>query len=479
MTKQSVEHLVWFRNDLRVHDNQALSAACNNAIADGGAVAGVFIVSTGQWTQHNLSAGRLALTQKALSHLADSLKELNIPLTVLVVDTYEDVPQALKNLAEQLQIQHLYLNHEYGVDEARRDAEVNAGLSDQKLHGYHGSVLLKPGAVRTLQGQIYKVFTPFRNRLLDTLQYQDILPLARPSALEPQNYSESIVSLFEANSIEVFQVAAYDLSDWPVEESTALTALGEFAKERISGYRDTRDFPAIEGTSKLSAALNVGLLSPRQCLRAATQGKPPPFDGISEGVRTWISELIWREFYLHVMWGFPKVCKGLAFKADTEKVPWRHDLDEFERWKTGTTGFPLVDAAMKQLNSEGWMHNRLRMVTATFLSKYLLIDWRWGESYFMSQLIDGHFASNNGGWQWASSTGTDAAPYFRFLSPTRQSQRFDVDGEFIKQWIPSLAAVPSKVLHKPGHQQLLDVGYPEPMVDMAEARERCLAAFRG
>jgi deoxyribodipyrimidine photo-lyase len=479
MATQSIDHLIWFRNDLRVHDNQALVAACKNAAVDGGSVAGVFIVAKGQWQQHHLSPGRMTLTHEALSGLSTSLKALNVPLIVHEVDVYKQVPDKLRDLAYQLKVKHIYFNHEYGVDEARRDEAVRHQLSDQNMHGYHGSVLLKPGTVRTLQGQIYKVFTPFRNRVLDTLRYQDMLPLSKPKALAPKTFSAEIEQVISQNGLELFQVTPVDISSWASDESTALSSLSDFVSERVDDYRDTRDFPSIEGTSKLSAAMNVGLLSPRQCLQAATQGMPPPFDGISDGVRTWIGELIWREFYLHVMWGFPKICKGLAFKADTENVPWRHDVEEFERWKSGTTGFPMVDAAMHQLNSTGWMHNRLRMLTATFLSKHLLIDWRWGERYFMSQLIDGHFASNNGGWQWAASTGTDAAPYFRFLSPTRQSQRFDVQGVYIKHWIPALADVPSKVLHKPGHQQLLDAGYPEPMVDLAEARERCLAAFRG
>jgi len=195
------------------------------------------------------------------------------------------------------------------------------------------------------------------------------------------------------------------------------------------------------------------------------------------GALTWLNELIWREFYQHLLAENPRLSCYKPYRIDTEHVPWRYDSEEFMRWTEARTGFPLVDAAMRQLNQTGWMHNRLRMVAAMFLCKYLLIDWRWGERYFMEHLIDGEIAANNGGWQWCASTGTDAAPYFRLLSPVRQAERFDPHGEFQKHWLPELASVPAKILFQPGHPQLLATGYPPPMIDTRAARERVLQAF--
>jgi len=196
-------------------------------------------------------------------------------------------------------------------------------------------------------------------------------------------------------------------------------------------------------------------------------------------VQTWLSELVWREFYTHVLADFPRVSRNRPFRPETDAIAWREPGADFARWCEGRTGYPLVDAAMRQLGATGWMHNRLRMVTAMFLSKYLLIDWRHGERFFCEQLVDVELAANNGGWQWSASTGTDAAPYFRVLSPVRQAERFDADGAFVRRWLPELAALPAKVLLQPGHPMLLAAGYPEPLVELKGARERVLIAFRG
>ena len=268
-----------------------------------------------------------------------------------------------------------------------------------------------------------------------------------------------------------------DASLFPTSESAALDLLSDFVTNRISHYREDRDVPSIEGTSRLSAALAVGLISPLQCFNAAVNASDGDLT-TNQGAETWVSELIWREFYLNVIYCWPNICKGQAFRPEMDGVAWRYDEADFNRWCEGKTGFPIVDAAMRQLNETGWMHNRLRMVTAMFLSKYLLIDWRWGERYFMRHLIDGHFAANNGGWQWSASTGTDAAPYFRLLSPIRQGERFDPNGDFIRRFVPELKSVDSKSLHKPGSPALLATGYPEPMIDLKQAREDCLNAFK-
>jgi deoxyribodipyrimidine photo-lyase len=237
----------------------------------------------------------------------------------------------------------------------------------------------------------------------------------------------------------------------------------------VPSYREQRDVPSVDGTSRLSPALAAGALSIRECWRRAPWQE-------SEGALVWQNELLWRDFYKYVMWHYPHVCKKLAWRGDVGHVPWRHDDKEFRQWCDGRTGIPIIDAAMRQLQHSGWMHNRLRMLTAMFLTKHLLIDWRWGERWFMQHLIDGDFAANNGGWQWSASTGTDAAPYFRVFNPVTQSRRFDPDGTFIRKYVPELAGLDNAAIHDPGLLRPDD--YPAPIIDLAFGRERALTAFR-
>jgi deoxyribodipyrimidine photo-lyase len=256
--------------------------------------------------------------------------------------------------------------------------------------------------------------------------------------------------------------------------------LQTFIEHRIRNYQTTRDFPGLDATSRLSVYLTSGILSVRQCLHAAivaNQGHMAEGDG---GIATWISELIWRDFYHHILVGYPRVSRHQPFKLATNRIAWRDAPEDLHAWQTGQTGFPIIDAAMRQLNQTGWMHNRLRMVVAMFLTKNLLIDWRHGERWFMQHLIDGDLAANNGGWQWSASTGTDAVPYFRIFNPVSQSKRFDPDGEFIRQWVPELARVDDKHIHDPHSakdKRYAALAYPQPIVDLPASRERALDAF--
>jgi len=237
-------------------------------------------------------------------------------------------------------------------------------------------------------------------------------------------------------------------------------------------FRETFDLPNV------SPYLAAGVLSPRQCLAAALEVNNNRVDSGHAGVVCWIEELIWREFYQHVLVGFPRVSKGRAFRPEIDRVDWSHDEHAFQRWTSGQTGYPIVDAAMRQLALTGWMHNRLRMIVAMFLTKDLMIDWRWGERHFMNLLVDGDLGSNNGGWQWSASTGTDAQPYFRIFNPTTQGQKFDKNGEFIRKFCPELGSLSGKALHEPLTAGLFgQLGYPEPMVDHKEARARALKVF--
>ena len=238
--------------------------------------------------------------------------------------------------------------------------------------------------------------------------------------------------------------------------------------------------PAEPGTSQLSPYLAAGVISIRQCLHAALGYNQGELDSGASGATTWINELLWREFYKHILVGYPRVSMHRAFRPETEALPWRRAPYELEAWQQGRTGFPIIDAAMRQLRETGWMHNRLRMITAMFLSKNLLIDWREGERWFMRHLIDGDLAANNGGWQWSASTGTDSVPYFRLFNPTSQSQRFDPDGQFLRRWLPELQHLSSRDIHSPAtHHNLFGViEYPTPIVDLGKSRARALDAFR-
>lgn len=462
--------LVWLRNDLRIDDNPALYEASQH-----GPVEVLYIHNPGQWQSHNLSSGRLALTGHALRGLAWRLAKRGIPLHCLLADSFDKLPKVLARFLDgNKTIGGIHWNNEYGLDEQKRDQAVEALCRSMQLptNNYHASVLIPPSAIRTGNGQAYKVFTPFRKAWLKTFHHFDTQPLPPP---EPQGKEIPFTEPDPGPLADA--IAQTNVAGWPQHEQDASKQLDAFLLHSIHHYADHRDIPAVDGTSRLSPALTIGMLSPRQCLQRARWYNEGLIAEGQPGITTWINELLWREFYLHVLADRPDICKGNAYRRGTESIPWRRDTQEFEAWCQGETGFPLVDAAMRQLNETGWMHNRLRMLTAMFLSKYLLIDWRMGESWFMQKLTDGHFASNNGGWQWAASTGTDAVPYFRLLSPVRQAQRFDPDAHFIKTWLPHLNDVPAKIIHQPGHPELLAHGHPPPIVDLREARQRCLSAF--
>lgn len=457
-------HLVWLRNDLRLLDNPALYYASR---ARQGVIVAVAITPE-QWQQHGDAPIKQDLYRRSLIELEKQLNALNIPLRLLPCQSFAHLPQALLTLAQQYRCQQLHFNHSYEWNERQCEQALQQQAHEQGLHcqGHHGQVLFAPGSLLTGQGEYYSVFTPFKRKAWPLLQDSSLLPLPAPLG-QPQSpcASDPVLPWQEE--------ADYRTDLWPAGEVAAWQRLQRFANRTLLAYDRQRDFPDIAGTSVLSPYLTLGILSPRQCLQAALAAA---LNG-NKGAETWINELLWREFYKHVLFGFPRVSKGRAFKVETESLPWRQHQQDLQRWQTGQTGYPLVDAAMRQLNQTGWMHNRLRMVSAMFLSKHLLLDWRLGEAYFMSKLVDGDLAANNGGWQWSASTGTDAAPYFRIFNPVSQSQRFDAKGDFIKRFIPELSSLQGKALHAPWQFQH-NLNYPAPMVDHTFARNRVLAAFK-
>ncbi|MBD3897988.1 deoxyribodipyrimidine photo-lyase [Halomonas sp. ML-15] len=462
--------LVWFRSDLRTHDHTALSEA-----AARGPVIAVFLRCLEQWQQHGHGANKLDFWGRGVAALRDDLAGLNIPLLHRDIGRFDAAPEALLAIAREHAAGALHFNAEYPLDEQRRDAAVASTFADAGLavHPHRDAVTFTPGELLTGQGDYYSVFTPFAkawHRQLDGAR----LALREAPAPQPRLALDSD----PLPSLPSLEDTPVDGRLWPAGQGPAADRLERFLRYRGRHYRDQRDFPAVSGTSELSPYLALGMISHRQCLQAVMSENGGQLADGDAGLTAWVSELIWREFYQHIAAGFPRVCRHRAFQQHTEALAWRDDETGFVAWCEGRTGYPLVDAAMRQLVQTGWMHNRLRMVTAMFLTKHLLIDWRRGERFFLRHLVDGEFAANNGGWQWAASTGTDAAPYFRIFNPTTQSTRFDPDGRFITEFVPELSNMPPKKRHAPVGDLLDEANYPPPIVDHRAARARALDAFK-
>ncbi|MGB1949751.1 MAG: deoxyribodipyrimidine photo-lyase [Marinobacter sp.] len=459
--------LVWFRNDLRLADNAALTAACKA----GGPVLACFIVTPEQWQEHDWSPARVHFTLAHANSLARELARLGIPLSFLEARRFSDSIDALAEYCREHNVEAVHFNEEYGINERRRDKNVREQLaaSPIQVNKYRDQTVAPVGTILTQQQEPYSVFTPFSRRWRSWIDETQPTLFAAPSprgdALKPQQY-DRIPAGFE-NAPPALVATG---------EHAAHDQLEAFLNERGGNYRDDRDFPAVDGTSQLSPYLAAGILSGRQCLITARQAQGA--GGNQEGLSTWVNEIAWRDFYIHILYHYPRVSMHRAFKPETEQLAWNTPGEHFEAWKTGHTGIPIVDAAMRQLNQTGWMHNRLRMITAMFLTKNLFIDWRLGEAYFMSRLVDGFLASNNGGWQWSASTGTDAAPYFRVFNPVTQSERFDPKGEFIRHWVPELQQLDNKRIHDPGKGGVIPKGYPRPIVDLKESRKEAIAKFQ-
>ncbi|WMI98982.1 deoxyribodipyrimidine photo-lyase [Pseudomonas chlororaphis subsp. aurantiaca] len=466
--------LIWLRSDLRLHDNTALSAATQR-----GPTVAVYLLSPRQWQAHDDAPCKVDFWLRNLEQLSGDLARLNIPLLIREAPSWELAPQVLLHLCRELAIEALHVNEEYGTHESRRDTAVANLLKGQgvSFHSYLDQLLFRPGSVLTRSGGYFQVFSQFRKVCYNRLH----------SALPPRLAAPRMQATLKIKADAVpRQVEGFSTPDphlqtlWPAGENVAQQRLAHFAEAQLDHYQAERDFPAKPGTSQLSPYLAAGVLSPRQCLHAALQNNRGEFASGSPGTVTWINELLWREFYKHILVGYPRVSRHRAFRPETEAVAWRDAPDELAAWQQARTGLPIIDAAMRQLLETGWMHNRLRMIVAMFLTKNLLIDWRLGERFFMRHLIDGDLAANNGGWQWSSSTGTDSAPYFRIFNPLSQSQRFDSQGTFIRHWLPELAGLNEKDIHNPAAMGGLFgvAGYPPPMVDLSMSRARALAAFK-
>jgi deoxyribodipyrimidine photo-lyase len=484
--------LMWFRRDLRADDNAALYHALKSCAQ----VHAVFVFDTEILEPLPRVDRRVEFIRASLVELDAALRALAAHATApgaaqagLIV-LHAPARTAIPHLARQLGVQAVFTNHDDEPLALARDAAVLGALAHIgiALHSYKDHVIFARDEVVTPMGQPYRVFTPYKNAWLaklggtrGTLEVQPY-PVSRYAAAlapRPAALAQPVPTL------AALGFAASNLSQLRIQPgaSGAQQQLADFVP-RLSRYHQTRDFPAIKGPSYLSVHLRFGTVSIRQLVGHAW----PLAQAGDAGASVWLSELIWRDFYMQILAHHPHVSTR-SYKPEYDAIRWEHGKHAealFAAWCEGRTGYPLVDAAMLQLNQSGYMHNRLRMVTASFLVKDLGLDWRWGEHYFALHLNDFDLAANNGGWQWCSSSGCDAQPYFRIFNPISQSEKFDPEGKFIRRYLPVLSALPNAALHAPWLAQpteLLAAGvelghnYPQPIVLHAEARQRTLARY--
>ncbi|WP_107878396.1 cryptochrome/photolyase family protein [Neisseria animaloris] len=460
--------LVWFRRDLRLFDNTALQTA----VRRGSPVAGVFVFDTEAESTERQNHRRQSFIYDSVIELQTALTEKNVPLHILHGNAETEIPK----LARQLNAAAVICAEDYEPQAIERDNRIWRTLDTAgcELVRVDDQVVLPKAAVMTHNGLPYTVFTPYKTAWLQTYvqrfgTWQPADDWATLAALQT-GLPESANTIPPAPTPDILGFD-YRSTMFKGGETAAQRQLGQFLTH-IDSYHLTRDFPAKKGTSQLSPYISSGLLSPRHLVYLARQAD-------NEGASVWLKELIWREFFRQFLYHHPQAAQE-SFRAEYRDIVWENNAGWFERWKAGQTGYPIIDAAMRQLKNTGWMHNRMRMVTACFLVKDLLIDPRWGEAWFAEQLVDYDLAANNGGWQWAASTGCDAQPYFRIFNPVLQSQKFDPDGKFIRRHIPELAHLNKEIIHAPWlvKENIDTHGYPAPIANHAEQREKALALFK-
>lgn len=421
----------WFRRDLRIEDNAGLY----HALKSGLPVLPLFIFDSVILKRLTKKADRrVDFIHQALLNIQEELEKLGSSLYI----AYERPVNAYERILNEFDIKAVYTNHDYESYAKKRDEEIKQLLDKKKIgfHSYKDQVIFEKNEVLKDDGKPYTVFTPYSRKWKGKLN--DFYVKSFPN------------KTYFANFIQTKSFKIPSLKDIGFEKTDLIFSLPKITPSLLKSYKERRDFPGIAGTSRISMHLRFGTISIRKAARYALQ--------YSE---TWLNELIWREFYMMILWHFPHVEK-MSFKKEYDHIEWRNNKNEFEKWCKGETGFPIVDAGMRELNATGFMHNRVRMITASFLVKDLLIDWRWGEAYFGEQLNDFDLSANNGGWQWAASSGCDAAPYFRIFNPDSQQEKFDPDFKYVRKWVPELGTDK----------------YPEPMVNHKEARERTLAVYK-
>jgi deoxyribodipyrimidine photo-lyase len=456
----------WMRRDLRLSDNQALEAALKSAEA----VIPVFILDPK--LLHSTYS-----SQKRLAFMLEGLRRLDVELrrrgSYLVVRRGDPLVE-LERLRAETDAEKIFAEMDVSPYASKRDGKISRTLP---LNWCGSPVVHAPGTVLKSDGSPYTVFTPFSKA------WKALPGLPLGSVFQAPEWIPTPAGIF---TLSIPDEPLLDASTPFVPgEAMALLRLEQFVRDKVYNYASGRDRQDLEGTSRLSPYLRFGMVSPRQAVSAALQAMhTAPDPDARKGAETWLNELIWREFYIHILYHYPHVRQG-NFRM--QHIRWENNRAHFDAWCAGQTGYPVVDAAMRQLVQSGWMHNRSRMIVASFLTKDLLIDWRWGERFFMQHLIDGDPAANNGGWQWTAGTGTDAAPYFRIFNPISQSLKHDPEGEYIRRWMPELRDVPTEYIHEPWMMPIqiqyasgcrIGLDYPAPIVDHGVVKERTLRAYQ-
>lgn len=470
-------NIVWFRKDLRLVDNPAFYHACKDSDFP---VIAIYCFSRKQFEKHWIGINQQALIVSQLIQLAKELKTLNIPLLVLDCD-YSNSHHVINRLVEAIRASALYFNVEIPFDERERDKRVVECLSTKiNCKRYYSDSLVPPWKLKNKTGTGYKVFTPFSKALKLFISERPLWLFSKPEAKSSDHFKLVVDSINQASnqiaslSIETLKnefkhefKCNFPLPDLSYEKSRA--ALVRFCKTNLAEYAHKRDYPAVEGTSNLSRALALGTISVGECYLTASE-----IGG--ESSSKWLDELIWRDFYRSVMWHYPRVSKNKAFNPLDQYMRWNQAGDALNAFYQGHTGVPIIDAAIQQLLQTGWMHNRLRMIVASFFTKNLWGDWRLGEKFFASHLMDYDFPSNNAGWQWSASIGTDAAPYFRVFNPQAQQMKYDPEVSFIKYWLPQLKGYSAKEIHQFESKKLNN--YPQCIVSLKSSRLASIEKFK-
>lgn len=456
----------WFRRDLRISDNTALGVAAKRAEQ----VIPVFVLEDAFRTGPDVGAARLAFLLHSLESLRKNLHELGYTLVIRRGRSEEVLPR----LCQETGAEAIFANKRYEPYAQARDNRVFNALNAAGIgfELFKDAVVWEEQEILTQAGKPFTVYTPYSRAWK-----AKPIPPPRPKLKPARNPRRKIRNEpLPADPGELGHPLNQTIA--AAGEKAALETLRKFMNGPVYDYAANRNLPALEGTSRLSPHLRCGTIGIRTVLTALARARDQATPSQKQSCDVYLNELIWREFYLQVLHNFPHVMKG-AFRPEYDELEWSDNRDHFDAWRQGATGYPIVDAAMRCLNATGNLHNRLRMIAAMFLTKDLLINWQWGERYFMKQLVDGDLAANNGGWQWSAGTGTDAAPYFRIFNPVAQGEKFDPKGNFVRRWIPELASLPDDMIHQPwkappAYEQ---AGYPAQIVSHAEQRTKCLAMF--
>ena len=462
--------LFWHRRDLRVSDNVGLNAATGSD-----PVVPVFVIDRD--VLDNASPPRVAFMCDALDSLRAAYRERGSDLVI----AYGDPRNVIPDLAREYDVERVVWNRDYSGLARKRDAAVRQALDDAGIdrEAHHDAIHHKPGSITTNKGDIYSVYTYFWKKWRDRPKDDPLDPPERGNLATP-----------DGGPVPTHADLGFDDPEAEIPAAGTEAARGRlhsFCAGPIYEYEERRDYPADDCTSGLSAHLKWGTIGPREVYAATDAAHADADEARADGesardsVSEFQSQLAWREFYTHVLWDRPDVVTS-NYKDYEKEIAWRDDPEALQAWKDGETGYPIVDAGMRQLRAEAYMHNRLRMIVASFLTKDLMIDWRAGYDWFRRKLVDHETGNNNGGWQWAASTGTDSQPYFRVFNPMTQGERYDPDAEYIAEHVPELRGVPADAVHSwheldPGTRKMHAPDYPNPIVDHSERREKAIAMF--